>query len=240
MSHIASESKPNNDPWAALPHCWLSIGLPGFKWESTYQGYRLEDMPRVPIPLDDELNWLRLHGEVHPGDGLDHLDEHAKPLPPEMVLDFAAEAGISLPVSFKRFMGSLELQSLVRSCTDCYLDPGERVVETVGEIPGHLLHFLSDSQSCAHWYVHVHSSGRSAVLESPDLYCYRIENSDWMLNPACRLEQIDLTKLEFSFCASSFAEFLFRFWIENEIWYAVHNDENRRSLNDIEAAYLNR
>src|SRR5258706_6874993 len=90
-----------------------------------------------------------------------------------------------------------ELQSRVRSCTDCYLDPGERIVETIGSIPGHLIHFLSDSQSCAHWYLHILSSGESSVLESPDLYCYQIENSDWIENPSCRLERIDLNRFDF-------------------------------------------
>ena len=58
----------------------------------------------------------------------------------------------------------------MRSCADCYLDPGERIVETTGAIPGHLIHFLSDSQSIAHWYLHILRGGEVAVLESSDLY----------------------------------------------------------------------
>jgi len=30
-------------------------------------------------------------------------------------------------------------------------------------------------------------------------------------------------------CADSFAEFLYRFWIENEIWYALHEGGHRES-----------
>jgi hypothetical protein len=225
------------NPWSGLPHLWLSVGLPGFERESTYQGYSLERMPSVPIDLDDDLRWLRTNGMARPGRGLDELDELVRPLSPATVIDLAAQANLTLPPSFARFMTSPDLQSMVRSCTACYLDPGQRVVETTGSIPGHLVHFLSDSQSCAHWYVHILQNGHSAILESPDLYCYQIENSDWMENPACRLERINLTEVDIHFCAPSFSEFLFRFWIENEIWYALKVE--RRPLSALENAYLN-
>lgn len=221
--------------WSRLPQIWTSVGLPGFEEISTYQGYPLEDMPPIPIELDAELKWLRMYGTPRPGRGLDQPDEYVRPLPAAAAIELARELGVSLPVSFSRFMTSVELQSMVRSYTDCYFDPGERIGKTVGSLPGHLLHFLSDSQSCAHWYLHVLVSGDSAVLESDDLYCYSIENSDWIENPACRLEQIDVLNLNFNFCAPSFDEFLFRFWIENEIRYAR---EERRSLNPVELAYL--
>jgi hypothetical protein len=225
-----------NDSWAALPHVWMSIGLPGFKANSTYQGYALEKMPRIPIELDDNLVWLGTHGTPRPGQGLDRLESH--PLPPTAALDLAALAGLTLPTAFSRFMASADLQSRVQSCTDCYLDPGQRVVETIGSVPGSLLHFLSDSQCCSHWYLHVLPNGHSAILESVDLYGYSVENSDWMENPACRLEQIDLAEVDIHFCAPSFSDFLFRFWIENEIWYALHVDERQRPLNALEIAYL--
>jgi len=228
------------DPWSVLPKVWLSIGLPGLEAESTYRGISLDKMPTIPIELGDDLLWLQTYGNCHPGNGLDRTDEFVKPLPPAAAIDLATRLRISLPSSFMQFMTSPELQSRIRSCTDCYFDPGQRIVGTVGAIPGHLLHFLSDSQSCAHWYLHVLTDGRSAVLESPDLYCYEIENSDWMENPACRLERIDLSNVEFYYCSKSFAEFLFRFWIENEIWFAVHVDEAKRPLSALEKAYLGR
>jgi len=195
-------------------------------------------MPRVPIALDEGLSWLVQHGIPHPALGLDQWDSHAKPWPAAMAIDLAARQNVSLPPSFRRLMASPDLQSRVRSCTDCYLDPGQRVVETVGRLQGHLIHFLSDSQSCAHWYLHVLQTGESAVLEADDLYGYEIENSDWIENPACRLERVNIEQLDFRFCAPSFSEFLFRFWIENEIWYALNWDTTRRPLTDLERAYL--
>jgi hypothetical protein len=154
------------------------------------------------------------------------------------VEELARGAGVTLPPSFRRFMSTPELQARVRSPTDCYLDPGERVVETVGALAGHLFHFLSDSQGCAHWYLHVLKDGRSAVLGSPDLYCLRTENSDWIENPACRKERIDLAGLEFACCAPSFSDFLYRFWVENEIWYVLTDKVKPRPLSGLEQAYV--
>ena len=53
----------------------------------------------------------------------------------------------------------------------------------MGGIPGSLVHFLSDSQSCAHWYLHVLPNGEVGVLELEDLYCYKVEHSEWIENP---------------------------------------------------------
>lgn len=110
-------------------------------------------------------------------------------------------------------------------------------METIGSIPGHLVHFLSDSQSCSHWYLNILPGGVSAVLTSPDLYGLKIENSDWIETPSCRLERIDLSGLEFAYCAPSFSEFLYRFWIENEIWFALA-DKRKRRLNTLELDYV--
>jgi hypothetical protein len=76
------------------------------------------------------------------------------------------------------------------------------------------------------------------VLESEDLYCYKVEHSEWIENPACRLERIDLSGLNFVYCAPSFSEFLYRFWIENEIWYALKHNQSRRALKPLELEYV--
>lgn len=58
-----------------------------------------------------------------------------------------------------------------------------------------------------------------------------------MENPACRLERVNVAELEFAYCAPSFSDFLYRFWIENEIWYALE-DQPRRPLNALELEYV--
>ena len=229
------------NPWSSLPRVWVHMPLPGYRElsdYSTYQGFPVEELPPIPIDLDDECAWLLRKGTLHLDYGLHRHERAFPPLPPATVEELARQSNLELPHSFRRFMSSEDLQSRVCSCTDCYLDPGERIVETTGSMPGHLIHFLSDSQSCAHWYLQMLSTGASAVLESPDLYCYRVENSDWMENPACRLDRIDLAGLNFVYCAPSFSDFLYRFWIENEIWYAAEYEASRRPLNALELAYV--
>jgi hypothetical protein len=86
--------------------------------------------------------------------------------------------------------------------------------------------------------LHILPEGDSAVLASPDLYGLKVENSDWIENPSCRLERIDLSRSQFAYCAASFSEFLYRFWIENEIWFASVDKPGSRSFNALELDYV--
>jgi len=208
-------------PWSALPQRWVHIQLPGYRQlpqHHTYESSALADLPPIPVELGEGCEWLRRSGQSYSHEG---LDQYERDIQPPFVELLAQRAKVDLPSSFRLFMTDSDLQSRVRSCTDCYLDPGERVVETNGSIAGHLVHFLSDSQSCAHWYLHILPSRETAVLESSDLYCLQVENSRWIENPACHLERIDITRQNFVYCAPSFSDFLYRFWIENEIWFAL-------------------
>jgi hypothetical protein len=129
-------------PWSVLSQCWLHIPLPDYRESPehhTYEGSSLEDLPPIPIGLDEECEWLMRHGAIH---GHRALNKYERDIQPALVEKLALGAKIQLPRSFRRFMSSPDLQSRVRSCTDCYLDPGERIVETIGSIPGHLVHFL--------------------------------------------------------------------------------------------------
>ena len=228
----------DSNSWSSLPQRWVHVQLPGYRElpeHHTYEEFRLEELPAIPIGLDDDCEWLMRNGRANPHGG---LNQYERNIQPPNVEKLALAAHVELPRSFRRFMSSAELQSRVRSCTDCYLDPGERIVETIGSIPGNLVHFLSDSQSCAHWYLHILPGGDAGVLESPDLYCYQIEHSDWIENPSCRLERIDLSGLEVAYCAPSFSEFLYRFWLENEIWFALKGEASRRPLNALELNYV--
>lgn len=211
--------------------------MPGYRElpeHHTYESSPLADLPPVPIQLDEDCEWLRSYGRVHAQGG---LDQYERDIQPSLVEQLAQRAQVELPKSFRLFMTDPDLQSRVRSCADCYLDPGERIVETIGAIPGQLIHFLSDSQSCAHWYLHILRSGDVAVLESSDLYGLEIENSDWIENPSCRLERIDIQGLAFVYSAPTFPEFLYRFWIENEIWFALTR-KGRGSLTDLGREYV--
>jgi hypothetical protein len=226
------------DHWATLPHVWVHTDLPGLRESGafTYDGFPLSSLPPVPNNLDDELKWLFQYGTAHPEEGLNVPDRYIDRKSSEAIA-MAAQAGVDLPRSFRRFLESEDLQSRVRSSTACFVDPGEKIVRTIGSLPGSLIHFLSDSQSVAHWYLHVLPTGEAAVLESPELFCYLPENVEWIENPLCRQEEIEVAAAPFVFCAPSFSEFLFRFWVENEIWFKLTDKPKRRLAEPFEVKY---
>jgi hypothetical protein len=97
----------------------------------------------------------------------------------------------------------------VRSCTACYLDLGDIAVDVAGE--GWLIHFLSDQQWALHWLLYAGSDGSEAVVvtDSP----FGFEDAEPRISSAAVVDG--------GVCAPSFSEFLYRFWIENEIWFRV-------------------
>jgi hypothetical protein len=227
---------PDSSPWATLRQAWCHVGLPGYReFLGTYQSFPASELPPIPISLDEDCDWLIRYGSEQAG----ALDRYERDIRPSTVIELAAQAGVELPRGFLRFMVDPELQKRVRSCTDCYLDPGGHIVKTVGSIPGDLIHFLSDSQFCFHWYLHVSSNGTAAVLGSEDLYCYRVDDPELDFYPTCSLDQVDLQKQVFICCAPSFSEFLYRFWIENEIRFSLASEKTRRPLTSLELAYVN-
>src|SRR4051794_19962618 len=123
-------NKPfGSNHWSVLPQIWIHIGLPGIRESgrrATYEVFPASELPDIPIELDDDCDWLARYGVAH-STGLNRYQNGD----PAFVVQLALEASIQLPKSFRRFMLSEELQARVRSVTDCYLDPGERVVKTV-------------------------------------------------------------------------------------------------------------
>src|SRR5262249_27457680 len=80
-----------------------------------------------------------------------------------------------------------------------------------------LLRFLKDSQSCVMWYLHLRSDAAPAVVAS-----------DYFFEPdifeAMEYEEVSYedTFRQALTCASTFTEFLYRFWVENTLWYSLH------------------
>ncbi|MGQ1838627.1 hypothetical protein ACT4S2_09225 [Kocuria turfanensis] len=96
------------------------------------------------------------------------------------------------------------------SATDCYFDLGHHLVPVDG---GYLLHLLSDSQWVRHWLLFVGEGAASAVVTTsyPAGFALDVEESAyWKTEP-----------WEYVVCAPSFAEFAWRWWMDNEIFHAV-------------------
>lgn len=106
------------------------------------------------------------------------------------------------------------LRDRLRSATDCYFDLGDHVVQVEG---GHLLHLVSDSQWVFHWLLFLGSDGGSAVIGTrhPTGFILDAEEEAFWQQES----------FEYIILADSFAEFLWRWWMDNEIFYRVVVEE---------------
>lgn len=227
-------SRGTKDLAPALPRGWYAFDLPGYRDHTRFATYSLFDFEALP-PIDDLLDddFRRLAAE--PPKGEDSLADFDRPRPlAEELADVTAGLDVALPAGFTRFMESGDLQRRVRSCTACFLMAPEFVVETTGPEPGHLVHFLSDQQWCAHWHLHVNRSGGSFVVASWRAYGIDRDDEGGGGEPG---RPVDLESEEHVWlCARSFPEFMYRFFLENEIWFALRAE--KRPLTPREQAYV--
>ncbi len=103
----------DSNSWSSLPQRWLHVQLPGYRElpeHHTYEGSRLEELPPIPIGLDDDCEWLMRHGTAYPRGGLNRYERDVQP---PNVEKLALAAHVELPRSFRLFMISAELR-LVR------------------------------------------------------------------------------------------------------------------------------
>jgi hypothetical protein len=131
--------------------------------------------------------------------------------------------------AFAAFVADRALHERVRSCTACYLELGQFAVPAPA---GTLVHFLSDQQWVLHWLLYVGDDGSEAVVATPVPYGFEGEA------PPTLAVGGDADTVV---CAESFNEFLYRFWIENEIWFGLRDAlprwRRRRPLTDEQQRY---
>lgn len=215
---------------------WWSFELPYYRphpKRSTYSLFSYEDLPPIVEKTDPNFEWLKSQSIQE-----DSLFEgcYSDGSQPDLskLATIVSEARINPPASFVTFLNSTELHKRVRSCTDCYLDVANYAVKTKGDIQGYLIHFLSDSQWVGHWYIHIDTHGNHFVVTSLNAYGFAFEDEKG--NPPTA--EIDLQTEDIWYCAPSFTAFIYRFWLENEIWFALAKD--KRTLTEEEQIYVDR
>jgi hypothetical protein len=143
-----------------------------------------------------------------------------------------------VPASLQLLARRPDLQRRIRSGTGCYLDLADFPVETTAE-GTRLVHLLSDSQWIRHWFVLLDRSGRQPVLTTTAPAGFRLDDdSGWWEDgtpPPAHLPLDGSFGLEV--CADSFAEFIYRFWIEEELSRHL-GDRPPRRLRPHAAAYV--
>ena len=216
-----------------MPRAWWSIELPGYREHptpfSTYSPFPYEELPRIERELDDDLAWLRAErpvpgslGYVVPGDATPERAATAADL--DALL---ADRRVNPPRAFRIFIADPEPRTRVRSCTSCYLDLAQFPVAVGGG--GSLLHFLSDQQWMLHWLLYVGPDGSDAVVVTETAYGFEADGESF--------DHWDPSDGGLSVCSESFSEFLYRFWIENEIWFRAARDGSDETLTDEQRRY---
>jgi hypothetical protein len=202
-------------PLASLPRAWWSSGLPGCRPDdsrATYVGHDLDDQPDVP--RQEDLTWLEGDSEKP---RWSVAGEDADPVRPLTPADLeAVAAGLPVPPSLRLLAERPELQRRIRSATACYLDLGDFAAATTVD-GGRLIHVLSDQQWIRHWVLYLDAAGSEAVLTTPEPIGFELP-ANWPPPPS--VIPIGSGEIDLAVCADSFAEFLYRFWVENEIFFA--------------------
>ncbi|BBM82168.1 hypothetical protein [Candidatus Uabimicrobium amorphum] len=182
---------------------WVFNDLPGFRTVNdfaTYYEFPYENLPPIPEDTDEDFSWIISQRERGMGGNLDGTIELAK------------QNDIELPQSLHVFIEK-KLQKYMLSSTDYYFDSGEKVTRTQNP-SGFLLHLIADSQWCYHWYLFVGDNGEHCVLGCVEPYGYEEYAS---VNQSV----VNIEGSELELCSPSFFEFIYRFWIENEIWFSL-------------------
>jgi hypothetical protein len=212
-----------------LPRAWVSIQVPGTpspERYATYVAYGTGSLPAAPEHLE-LLDWLA-EAPRHPDDYMaTRFDAAVRDLDWDGVAGLLTDPG-TLPEDFLLFLsGGSDLRNRLRSATDCYFDLGDTVVDVEG---GRLLHLVSDSQWVFHWLLYVGDDGRSAVVGSTYPVGFRLGPDDQ--------EAWSGETPAYVLVAGSFAEFAWRWWMDNEIFYKKVVE--RVPLTAAEREYVNR
>jgi hypothetical protein len=213
---------------------WWSFDLGAYRpCNGTYCFYPYDSIPPIRA-LNGTLDWLG---------PLDHETEQSMQLyrnAPEQrgnLTQVAADAtklGLTLPEAFVRLMGSPELQDRMPSCTACTFDLSAHITPCIGETPGYLIRFLRDQQSVLLWYLYLTPHGEECVLASP--YEFGDGEDD---NPNdLPDDQRRAVMAHTCICAPTFEAFVYRFWLENILWFKLNSSDDDGRLSEEQRGYV--
>ena len=220
---------------APFPMAWWSFDLGRYRGcDGTYCYYDYTSLPPIPA-VSESLDWLA---------PLDQRTDAQMALyrnPPEArgevakIAQSAAALGLTLSESFVRLMSSPQLQNFVPSCTACYFKLSADIAPCPGSESGYITRFLNDQQHVLLWYLYLTPQGGQYVLVTAiDLHEMADAAKAGTLTAEDRLNIQRNTWV----CAPSFVEFIYRWWLENSIWFKVSESDHAETLTDVERRYL--
>jgi len=220
---------------------WYTSGTHDQLWGGELVTYQLIPSEALPPIDDDKLDgsfaWLPVRPE---GDSTLRFEEGLSPAKANLarlprLAEKARSLGLSVPKPFVTFLQRPEIHGRVPTCTACYLDLSERLLKSPVRDGSRMIRFLNDSQCCVLWYVYLQKDGQSPVMAGmPSFHEEEASGSEASLDDAVELEELVQV-------APSFEAFVYRFWLENAIWYALHGGrpltaEQKRYLEATEVA----
>jgi uncharacterized protein (TIGR02996 family) len=215
---------------------WTGMEMTEYReCNGTYGTCLYSRLPPLPVQqFRGNFTWLKKRKSVQDKDAQLYWQQEARH-GMRWVSKIADSLGLTIPVAYRTFMSSPALFLRLRSPTDCNVNWPRRIVESPIGKDAYLLRFYADSQGCVYWYLYLHPSGYHAVVASTNFYGgYVPEEPD---EEEYDEDEIFVTgDKAFQFCAPSFESFIYRTWIENEIWYAREWDYH--TLSKEEEEYL--
>jgi hypothetical protein len=205
---IMINSKKNS-----FPQGWYTAGH-GKLWDCdrTYCFIPYETLPPLDMKLfQGKFQWLFALENNLQEEGILPEDPNILAANLNHITSLTEQNSLKLPDSFMTFLVSPHLQNRVPSCTACYLDLSDRIIKSpVEDEDGFLIRFLNDQQTVLAWYLYLNRRGEHCILvASPEF----LEEADGETLPR-----------DIFYCAPTFESFIYRFWIENSIWFALRDN----------------
>ncbi len=219
-----------NTAQSPFPPAWWSFDLGKHRpCDGTYCFYPYDSIP----PLDESLlqgnfQWLgNLDESLQTTMSLYERPEAQTKIAARLknLLVEAARLQLKLPDPFLKFMGSPTLPDQIPSCTACYFDLSDHIIQLPIEDGCYLIRFLNDQQEVLLWYLYLTPESEHCVLVSPISF----DDEELAAIPP------DVIRQNTFFCAPTFETFLYRFWLENKIWFAL---DEKEALTDAQRRYL--
>lgn len=215
---------------------WLSFELEGYRpGHSTYDFYAYDSIPPIPeTQFTGKLEWLKASAE-HTDQKLDEEEQRKAQTRLQKLLEDAQKLNLSLPEAFLQLMGSPVLQQSIPSCTACYFEAVDKIVPYPGDEGGYIIHFLNDQQGVLTWYLYLTPTGEHCVLVS-SIFLDLLDDPEYVEDRDKWTSEAIAKSV--CLCAPSFEAFIYRFWLENVLWFKLGWNTNPAPLTEEEERYL--
>ncbi len=209
-------------------HGWWGTDLGKYRaCDSTYCSFPSESLPPL-TNFDGTLSWLGTLPEQLDRQMEIHRNDPSERGQIDAIAEQARHLGLTLPPAFVELMGSSELQDRIPSCTACYFKLADRIIPCPAAEQGSIVGFLRDQQDVLLWYLYLTPNGEARVIVSP----FELDDESEELTDVARANILAQTVV----CAPTFDEFLYRFWLENTLWFKLN--ESGATFTPDEQAYL--